>query len=270
MGKIAVKLSLYQVDAFAERVFQGNPAAVIVVEAFPPDALMQAIAGEMNLSETAFVCHKGDHYSIRWFTPSTEVDLCGHATLASAHVLWNHLKVSAAELRFDSRSGWLSTRRQGSAISLNFPAQPTEPVNCPENIDSLIGGPQPLAAYAHEDLMLVYADADQLLTLRPDFTAMAKLAYRGVIVTAPSSDPELDFCCRFFAPASGIDEDPVTGSAFTKLAPYYAAQLGKVEFKARQLSQRGGDVGVKLENDRVLISGSAVTVMHATLFLPDN
>lgn len=262
-----MNLDVYQVDAFATTAFTGNPAAVCVLQRWLPDFVMQAIAGEMNLSETAFVVKKGEEYRIRWFTPTTEVRLCGHATLASAHVLYQHLQIPKQPLRFRSLSGLLvASPGDDDTICLDFPAASPQPTDLSAEIFDALGG-DPLEALAADDLIVVYSDATEIDILSPDIAKMAALPYRGVCVTAPGNGNGYDFVCRFFAPACGIDEDPVTGSAYTELAPYYHRRLGKTQFSARQVSKRGGDVGVEVQGDRVLLSGSAVTVMKGSMLL---
>lgn len=258
--------SIYQVDAFANTIFEGNPAAVCLLDRWLPDLVMQAIAAEMNLSETAFVVKREDDYRIRWFTPTIEVDLCGHATLAAAHVLYEHIGVAKAALKFQSLSGLLIATPIDGQISLDFPASELSTVTLNDDVLRALGG-SPISAHASDDLVVVYSDATEIAILDPDIPALATLPYRGICVTAPGNGNGYDFVCRMFAPAAGINEDPVTGSAYTKLGPYYAKALQKNVFRARQLSKRGGDVGVKVDGNRVHISGAAVTVMEATLKL---
>lgn len=262
-----MKLEIYQVDAFADAIFAGNPAAVCVLDSWLPDMLMQAIAAEMNLSETAFVLKKDDGFRIRWFTPTSEVKLCGHATLASAHVLYEHFHHPQEAIRLRSLSGALVAHpRADGRISLDLPASPPKPLKLTADMEEALGG-EPMEALADDDLIVVYSDATEIEILSPDVVKIARLPYRGVIATAPASTYGYDFVCRFFAPALGINEDPVTGSAFTKLAPYYHQRYGKSDFMARQVSKRGGDVHVTLVGDRVHIAGNAKTVMQGTLFL---
>jgi len=255
-------LSLYQVDAFAARPFEGNPAAVIPLDRWLTDAQMQAIALENNLSETAFFVPDDDGFAIRWFTPTVEVDLCGHATLASAHVLFSELGLDRDAIRFNSRSGPLSVSRNGSRITLDFPLQ--TPLSC-ATPDCLVDALEraPVATFKFDDYVLVYDDEEFVRHVSPDLRRLAEAECRGVIVTAASS--EYDFVCRLFAPRCGVDEDPVTGSAFTQLAPVWRDRLSKAQFSARQVSARGGDVDCAIEGDRVLISGRAVTYMTGTI-----
>lgn len=264
-----MKLKITQVDAFARTIFEGNPAAVCILESWLPDMVMQAIAGEMNLAETAFLVKRDDGYRIRWFTPTHEVKLCGHATLASAHVLYESKRHQPGPIRFRSLSGVLTTRPLDSGeISMDFPAKRPTPVDLSHEIQDALGG-DPIDAYGGEDLIVAYSDPTEVNILSPDFAKIAKLPYRAVSVTAPGNGNGYDFVSRCFAPAVGVNEDPVTGSAFTELGPYYQAKTGKSQFKARQVSKRGGDVGVMIEGDRAHISGSAITVMEAYLYLPD-
>jgi PhzF family phenazine biosynthesis protein len=252
------------VDAFAERQFSGNPAAVCPLTAWLPDAQMQAIAAENNLAETAFFVAQDDLYQLRWFTPEVEVDLCGHATLAAAHVLWTELGVTVDSLRFDTRSGLLTVSRNDGLITLDFPAEPPQVVEPPEGLFEAIGAAPELCLY-NQDYVLVFSEPQQVTSLAPDFRALANIDARGVIATAPHA--EYDFICRFFGPAVGIDEDPVTGSAYTKLIPYWANRLKKSTLSARQVSTRGGDVWCQMSSDRVLISGHACTYLRGTVRL---
>jgi PhzF family phenazine biosynthesis protein len=231
-------MKLYQVDAFAEHVFSGNPAAVVPLQEWLPDAVMQDIAMENNLSETAFFIPEGDDFHIRWFTPSTEVNLCGHATLASAHVLFRHLGYERETIIFQSRSGILKVNRKENLIILDFPASGIAEADFPDQAERVLGIMPEKCLKGSEDLMMVFSNEDDLQNLQPDFDAIARLSYRGLIATAPSK--EFDFVSRFFAPAVGINEDPVTGSAHTLLIPYWADRLHKTEMLAKQVSKRGG------------------------------
>ncbi len=262
-----MELEFYQVDAFANAIFHGNPAAVCVLDEWLPDLVMQALAMEMNLSETAFLVKKDGGFRIRWFTPTTEVKLCGHATLAAAHVLYKHIGCAPDPIRFTSLSGVLIAHLTPEGlISLDFPANPPNPVDLTQEIQLALGG-APICALAAEDLIVVYSDATEIDIITPDFARIAQLPYRGVVVTAPGNGYRYDFVCRFFAPKTGINEDPVTGSAFTELAPYYSDVLGKQQFFAKQVSKRGGEVHVSLDGRRVHIAGLAQTVMQGRLFL---
>ena len=259
------QLPLYQVDAFAAAPFTGNPAAVVPLERWLDDALMQSIALENNLSETAFFVPEGDAFRIRWFTPAAEVDLCGHATLATAWVLFNERGYAGDTVQFQSRSGELRVSRDDDWLTLDFPAQPPVPVaRSPELVRGL--GRAPSELLAAEDYLAVFEDAGQVADLRPDFTLLARLDRRGVIATAPAE--EVDFVTRFFAPGLAVPEDPVTGSAFTQLGPYWAARLGRKRLRARQISARGGEVICEPRGDRVLISGRAVAYLAGTITVP--
>jgi PhzF family phenazine biosynthesis protein len=257
-----MQIDIYQVDAFASRPFEGNPAAVCPLDAWLPDSLMQSIASENNLSETAFFVPEGDGYAIRWFTPLAEVDLCGHATLASAWVIFHRLGHDEAAIRFASRSGPLTVNREGDLLELDFPAQPPTPCPVPKGLAGALGA-KPRECLEFVDLVAVYDDPEDVLQAAPDMAALAALDYRGIIITAPSA--EYDFISRFFGPAVGVPEDPVTGSAHTKLTPYWAQRLGKKQLKARQVSARGGDLECTLAGDRVLIAGRAVLFLQGTL-----
>ena len=263
-----MKLPLYQVDAFASRAFEGNPAAVCPLEAWLPDELMQAIAAENNLSETAFFVPEGDGYAIRWFTPEAEVELCGHATLASAFVVFNELGFEGDTVTFDSRSGPLPVTRDGDWLTLDFPAQPPEPVPVPAEVEAAFGGTRPVECLRAADLLLVFDSAEQVRSASPDIGLLARVPARGIIITA--ADADYDFIARFFAPAVGIAEDPVTGSAYTQLAPYWASRTGKTRFRAKQVSRRGGEVQCELAGDRVLITGRAIKTLDGALRLDDH
>lgn len=259
-------IPLWQIDAFTDRPFAGNPAAVCFVNEERDAEWMQALAAEMNLSETAFVRPLDDGFSLRWFTPTIEVPLCGHATLASAHFLYASGDVPPTDaIQFHTASGVLTARRSGERIELDFPAAPTREVLPPSGLLTALG-----LAYCEFigktslDTYLVLTDANRLRALAPDFAALAPLAH-GVIVTAASDDDRFDFLSRFFAPAAGIDEDPVTGSAHCALAPYWCNRLGREELTGYQASQRGGTVYTRLASDRVILAGHAVTVFRGEL-----
>ncbi len=264
-----MSIPLYQVDAFTDRPFAGNPAAVCLGEAHHDAAWMQDVAAEMNLSETAFVVPRDDGFDIRWFTPATEVDLCGHATLAAAHVLWEQGRLSPdAEARFHTRvSGVLTARLVDGWIELNFPSYP--PKQIPAPADLLEGlGVKPLWVGRHGQNFLAEVDSAQTLRgLRPDYARFSVLD-AGVIATSRSDDPRYDFVSRYFATAFGIDEDSVTGSAHCLLGPYWQGKLGKRELMAYQASKRGGILRVTVDGNRTLIAGQAVTVMRGTLAAP--
>lgn len=251
-----MEIKIYQVDAFAIKAFSGNPAAVCPLGHWIKDDLMQAIAAENNLSETAFYINKGDHYEIRWFTPTTEVDLCGHATLATAYVLFEQEGHQGDLINFYSpRSGELQVQKKGHLLSLNFPADPLRAIALSKQMKAGFNI-EPAGAYRGKtDIMLVYHSEDDIRNLIPNYSEIGKLDARGVIVTAEGSD--VDFVSRFFAPQSGVDEDPVTGSAHTSLIPYWSKVLGKDIMTATQLSARSGYLQCENRGERVIISGEA-------------
>lgn len=255
-------LSIYQIDAFSSCVFEGNPAAVCPLDEWLPDETMQSIAEENNLSETAFFVPKNDGFHIRWFTPASEVDLCGHATLGSAYVLFNILGYKNEAIQFDSKSGILVVTKQDDWLTLDFPKQP--PVYCetPKEIVEAFNK-EPIECMMSEDIIAVFENEIDIESANPDFEQLKKLDSRGVIITAKSM--RYDFVARFFAPKYGIPEDPVTGSAYTQLAPYWASKLGKQKFKAKQLSSRGGELYCEILGDRVLISGKATKYMEGKI-----
>ena len=260
--------SIVQVDAFADRAFLGNPAAVCVLDAPLDDSLMQQIAMEMNLSETAFLQHRDDgHWNLRWFTPTVEVDLCGHATLASAHTLWHEHGAASDELRFETRSGTLRARRVEAGIELDFPAVPVTSEAPPPGLLEALGAPARSVSRNRADWLVELENADAVRSLKPDLHQLSRLPARGVIVTAASDDLRFDFISRFFGPGSGVPEDPVTGSAHCALAPFWAARLGRTTLTGFQASARGGVVGTVVQGDRVLLRGEAVTVMRGELLL---
>jgi len=262
-----MSLQIVQVDAFTGAAFGGNPAAVCVLPKPGNTAWMQKVAMEMNLSETAFLVKQTDGYDLRWFTPSVEVDLCGHATLASAHALWESGQLEAREqARFHTRSGLLTAERNGDWIEMDFPVKVAVAAEPPLGLIESLGAP---AKYVGKNLFdyLVEVEESDLLKMSPDHGQLRKIPVRGVIVTSRSSDPEFDFVSRFFAPGSGIDEDPVTGSAHTALTPYWAAKLNKTTMMARQASARGGVVRVTLKGDRVLLGGQAITTLRGELLV---
>lgn len=258
-------MRLLQIDAFAEAAFRGNPAAVCILDREHDAAWMQNVAAEMNLSETAFLLPAGSDWSLRWFTPAVEVDLCGHATLASAHALWQEGLVAASETaRFHTRSGLLTAEQRGDLIELDFPVKSSEPIDPPTELLASLGVKEPRWAGRNQfDYLLEVESEDVVRSLQPDHATLRKLSVRGVIVTSRSA--EYDFVSRFFAPGSGIDEDPVTGSAHCALAPYWAERLGKTELLAYQASPRGGVVRIRLLGDRVKLGGRAVTVLRGEL-----
>ncbi|HEY7388085.1 MAG TPA: PhzF family phenazine biosynthesis protein [Bryobacteraceae bacterium] len=261
---------IVQVDAFTNAPFAGNPAAVCVLPASPSEDWMRQVAREMNLSETAFLTPNSDGYNLRWFSPSVEVALCGHATLAGAHILWEdgHLPANV-QARFHTRSGVLLADKRGEWIELDFPATPAELAGVPAGLLAAIGAAtEDSALFVGKnkfDYLVEVGSENLLRNLHPDFTMLRKVPVRGVIVTARSEAPEFDFVSRFFAPGSGIDEDPVTGSAHCALGPYWADRLGKSQLTAYQASSRGGIVRVTVKGNRVLLGGQAVTVLRGEL-----
>jgi PhzF family phenazine biosynthesis protein len=260
------QVPLYQVDAFTARRFAGNPAAVCLLSVPADPVWMQSVAAEMNLSETAFVVPADGAYDLRWFTPAVEVDLCGHATLAAAHVLWEAGRLAPYTLaRFRTRSGELTCRQDGGWIEMDFPAEPAAVAPAPEGLAQALGL---IPRWTGKNRMdwLVEAETEQAMrALRPDLAAIARIPARGVMVTARSSDPAFDFVSRFFGPAAGVPEDPVTGSAHCALAPYWGAKLGKQRLVGHQVSARGGVVRVESAGPRVRLAGQAVTVFRAEL-----
>ena len=262
-----MNLDLYQVDAFADRVFAGNPAAVVPLEQWLPDEIMQQIAEENNLSETAFFVGSGAQYHIRWFTPTHEVDLCGHATLATAHVIQHHLQLAEAHLSFKSRRGMLQVRCLGNGqYELDFPADPPKPQPALlEQMAKALDASIQDALLATDDCVAVVASEAIVRRITPDFRIIEQLGTRGLLVTAPGDDS--DFVSRCFFPSFGINEDPVTGSAHTVLTPYWAQRLGQDHLSARQLSQRGGALQCQWMQDRVKIAGYAITYLTGTIHL---
>jgi PhzF family phenazine biosynthesis protein len=255
-----------QVDSFTSTPFAGNPAAVCVLERAREDPWMQAVAREMNLAETAFLVRRGDEFDLRWFTPTIEVDLCGHATLASAHVLWEDVHLRPDQpARFHTRSGLLGTEKKGAWIEMDFPATRAEPVARVEELEAALGAKAGYTGRSRFDYLVELAGEDEVRGLRPDFTALKKLQVRGVIVTSRASGSDYDFVSRFFAPAAGIDEDPVTGSSHCCLGPFWKERLGRDGLVGYQASARGGYVRTRCAGDRVLLSGQAITVMRCEL-----
>lgn len=250
-----MQLPIYQVDAFTEKLFGGNPAAVVPLKTWLSDELMQKIAFENNLSETAFFVPNATGFDIRWFTPTVEVNLCGHATLATAFVIFNVLKYPNDVILFGSKSGVLKVRKEDKWLELDFPAQETKAAEAPEGLIESIGKKPKEIYRASDDYMLVYGSQKDIEELKPDFGALKHIKARGIIVTAKAKSNKIDFVSRFFGPGSGIDEDPVTGSAHTKLVPYWAKNLNKTELIAEQISSRKGFLKCKLAGDRVLMAG---------------
>lgn len=264
------ELPVFQVDAFAAAPFRGNPAAVVPLEEWIPDDLMQAIAAENNLSETAFVMRAAPgRWELRWFTPVAEVDLCGHATLASAFVLLDILGEEGERVTFESRSGPLTVRREeDGALALDFPARPAEACAPPAGLSAALGAEPLEVARARRDYLAVFASEAEVRALRPDFRRLEELDLPGVIVTAPGDGDGVDFVSRFFCPALGIPEDPVTGSAHCTLVPYWTRRLRRGTLRARQVSRRGGEIFCRERGDRVEITGRAVLYLEGTIHLP--
>lgn len=275
----AAATPIWQVDAFTDAPFRGNPAAVCVLPSFPTDQWMQHVAAEMNLAETAFVVPRGDsnQFDLRWFTPAVEVDLCGHATLAAAHVLWEQgFAAPATPIEFETRSGSLCCVQEACGITLDFPATPPVAIEDSTVIQTLAaslglaereGAELPRVWKSRFDLMVILDDERQVRELQPNMAAVAELDARGVIVTAEADMDGVDFVSRFFAPQVGVSEDPVTGSAHCCLAPYWAQRLGRPRLVGYQASVRGGRVGVAVEGDRVRLTGAAVTMLAGNLLL---
>ena len=259
---------LFTVDAFTDRRFSGNPASVCVLPQTLPDELLQAVAAEMKHSETAFLEPRGAEWGLRWFTPCVEVPLCGHATLASAHVLWQTGRLAPdARAVFQTASGQLTAAMEGDRIALDFPMEAADPIPEPEGLAEGLGAEIVRVGRNRLDLLAEVADEATVAGLAPNLARLATYPVRGVIVTARASTPGADFVSRFFAPQSGVDEDPVTGSAHCALAPWWSERLGRTAMTGRQLSQRGGTVGVRLTGARVHLLGTAMTVLKGTLYL---
>jgi PhzF family phenazine biosynthesis protein len=257
---------IYVVDAFTDRPFSGNPAAVCLPPTWPADSWLHKVAAEMNLSETAFLVANNDGFDLRWLTPQVEVDLCGHATLASAFVLWHAGRAPLDKpIAFHTRSGTLTAARRGDAIELDFPLQSVSEIAPPAGLLEALGTSATYVGKGSFDYLVEVESERALRALAPDFRKLASVPVRGVIVTARSSREEFDFVSRFFAPASGIDEDPVTGSAHCTLASHWREKTGENEFKAYQASARGGSIGVRIEGQRVLLTGRAVLVVQGQL-----
>jgi PhzF family phenazine biosynthesis protein len=262
-----MKLDVYKVDAFASELFTGNPAAVCPLTEWLPDTLMQQIAMENNISETAFFVKEGDQYTIRWFTPAVEVALCGHATLASAHVLYNHLGYTEDSISFVSpKSGSLPVTRTGDKITLDFPCAPLTAVPSMEPVLSSLNTNVLELYRGTTDFLAVLESEEAVRNFVPDFERIKQSECRGIIITAKGKD--VDFVSRFFAPLAGVNEDPVTGSAHTMLTPYWAKALNKQELTALQVSARGGRLWLTLQGDRVLIAGTAKTFLTGSILLP--
>ncbi len=257
---------IFQVDAFTDRTFAGNPAAVCILTDPRDEAWMQNIAQEMNLSETAFLSRQENEFALRWFTPTVEVSLCGHATLASAHVLWETgLLATREQARFHTRSGLLTAERRGEWIELNFPATPDQPTTAPAQLLEALAVTAKYVGKSRFDYLLEVETEEAVRNLKPDFTLLRAIGVRGVMVTSRAMSSGYDFVSRFFAPGSGIDEDPVTGSAHCCLGPFWSRRLGKNDLVGYQASRRGGTVRVRVDGDRVYLSGQAVTILRGEL-----
>jgi len=253
-----MKLSIYQIDAFSEKVFEGNPAAVCPLSEWLSDEMMQSIAKENNLSETAFFVPAEHGFHIRWFTPVAEVDLCGHATLASAYVIFTFLGFEENTINFESKSGLLKVEEHNGLLVMDFPSQPPIPCLTPDEIVQAFKN-TPVECLKSEDYIVVFDNEDEVASAQPDFDALSKLDLRGVAITAKSN--KYDFVVRFFAPKYGINEDPVTGSAYTQLIPYWSNTIGVNKLHAKQVSSRGGEVFCEFVGNRVSIAGKAVTYL---------
>jgi PhzF family phenazine biosynthesis protein len=260
-------IPLFHVDAFTDRPFAGNPAAVCLLSSWKEDGWLQAVAAEMNLSETAFLVKNPDGFDLRWFTPAVEVDLCGHATLASAHILWQQGQAVTEEIRFSTKSGILKALRRGDDIELDFPLKPEEPAQAPPGLLEALGIPARYVGKNQFDYLVEAESETALRAMTPDFKRLKAVPVRGIIVTSRSPDARFDFVSRFFAPAAGIDEDPVTGSAHCCLGDFWRKRLGKTEFVAFQASARGGVVKVRVAKDRAYLGGKAVTVARGELMV---
>jgi PhzF family phenazine biosynthesis protein len=260
-------IPLFHVDAFADRPFAGNPAAVCLLPTWKEARWLQAVAREMNLSETVFLVKQADGFDLRWFTPMVEVDLCGHATLASAHILWQHGQATGDAIRFSTRSGMLKAMRHGDDIELDFPVKPEEAAAAPPGLLEALGVSARYVGKNQFDYLVEVASEAALRGIAPDFKRLATVPVRGIIVTSRSADPRFDFVSRFFAPASGVDEDPVTGSAHCCLGDFWRKRLGKSAFVAYQASARGGVVKVRVVNDRAILGGKAITVARGELLV---
>jgi PhzF family phenazine biosynthesis protein len=259
-----MKLPFFQVDAFTNRVFGGNPAGVCPLDSWLDSDVMQAIAAENNLAETAFFVAGPDRYHLRWFTPTTEVDLCGHATLASAWVLFEKLGAKSGEVSFDTRSGVLVVKKAGDLLSMDFPSRPGEPVQAPAALIAGLGCAKPAEVLRARDYLVVLESEEAVRALRPDFAELTKVQTWGIIATAPGKDA--DFASRFFAPAHGVPEDPVTGSSHCTLIPYWSKRLGKTRLAAHQVSARGGELACEDLGARVSIAGRAALYLEGSIY----
>lgn len=259
-----MKLNLYQIDAFAKNLFEGNPAGICPLNKWLEDNIMQKIANENNLSETAFFVEENNKFHIRWFTPSNEVDMCGHATLASAYVIFEILNYKKNEIIFNSKSGILKVTKDNDKFKMNFPIQEIIKCNIPNNIIKAFET-KPIECYKSMDYILIFENEEDIVNAKPNLELLKDIDARGIIITSKSK--KYDFVSRFFAPKYGVNEDPVTGSAFTQLIPYWNTVLNKNIFIAKQVSQRGGEVFCKLKNDRVEISGYAKKYLEGVIEL---
>jgi len=262
MKREKMQLKIYQIDAFATKIFEGNPAMVCPLESWLSDELMQNIAQENNLSETAFFVKENNVYALRWFTPTSEVNMCGHATLASAYVLFECMDYEEKKITFSTKSGLLKVRREKNRYLMDFPIQVIEPCDISEQIEEAFGV-KPLATFASMDYIVVFENEEDVVNAKPNLALLKALDLRGVCITAKSI--EYDFVTRFFAPRIGVDEDPVTGSAFTQLVSYWADVLGKDKMIAKQVSKRGGKVHCRLKGDRVEIGGRAKKYLEGSI-----
>jgi PhzF family phenazine biosynthesis protein len=264
-------LSFFQIDAFSSVPFSGNPAAVYPLQHWLPDTQLQAIAMEHQLAETAFFVPSGSAYELRWFSPETEVDLCGHATLAAAHVLYNELGVKRELLQFYTRSGTLTVQQTADGLMMDFPLIPIEKFTGNQQaLTAALGLEQPpVSIWQADDILVELSSQFQVAELEPNMQALAQIPTRGVIVTALSASSDTDFISRFFGPRVGVNEDAVTGSAHTKLAPFWAEKLGKTTFKAKQISKRGGQLSLEIKGERVFITGQAVRFSRGESTLPN-
>jgi PhzF family phenazine biosynthesis protein len=259
-------IPIYQADAFTDKLFGGNPAAVCPLNEWLPDATMQKIAQENNLAETAFVVKNDTGYFLRWFMPEDEIDLCGHATLATAHILFTELGYEKDAIYFDTvKAGTLVVKRDGDKYSMDFPSRPPFAADAPEGLIEALGGKKPKEIWRSRDYMLVYETEEDVKNIEPNHAALAKIDTLGIIVTAPGND--VDFVSRFFAPAASVPEDPVTGSAHCNLIPYWAGKLGKNKLHAYQLSARHGELWCELKGDRVVMTGKAVTYLKGEIYV---
>ena len=259
-------IPIFQVDAFTNKLFGGNPAAICPLKEWLPASLMQKIAAENNLAETAFFIHQGHDFELRWFTPQSEVDLCGHATLATAHVLFTQLNYNSDQIHFHTlKAGTLKVSKANDLYTLDFPARIPLACEVPEGLIEALGGIQPVEILRSRDYFIVYESEEIIESLKPDFNLLKEIDSLGFVVTAPGM--QFDFVSRFFAPAVGIDEDPVTGSAHCNLIPYWASRLGKDKLHAFQVSARTGELWCESKGDRVLMSGKAVTYLKGEVYI---